>query len=435
MKNIYRLKNYALIAKYIVIIIFIKLFSLNSGGAYILKLSFKSIFPFVIQILLLSLCMVLIKKIPELSATVVFVISFSTYIILGITMVLSIWFNRGRIFFISLFLLMYQLIITNYKLVGINGADFLKFIKPVLSILIPVNIIIFSQFKERGIFSFWGKLKILFIVLEVFVLCRTSILKKEALVGFVNYMPFGSVFNKSSIIPMAAITYTIMLIFLIAKIILRKTSHDKPIIGVLIFSFLSNIYIKDRLIFSIFLTAAGLILIIGIIEASYSMAYMDELTGIPARRALREMLMKLGNKYTLAMIDIDFFKKFNDTYGHDIGDEVLKLVATNLETVTGGGRAFRYGGEEFTIVFPGKAPNEVVPHLEKLREQVAKSGYTKKSNSKAKGRNSTTKQLFVTISIGVAEKNAKNKTTTEVMKAADKALYRAKKKGRNCVSK
>jgi diguanylate cyclase (GGDEF)-like protein len=379
--------------------------------------------------------MVLIKKIPELSATVIFVISFSTYIILGITMVLSIWFNRGRIFFISLFLLMYQLIITNYKLVGINETDFLKFNKPVLSILIPVNIIIFSQFKERGIFSFWGKLKILFIALEVFVLCRTSILKKEALVGFVNYIPFGSVFNKSSIIPMAAITYTIMLIFLITKVALRKTSHDKPIIGVLIFSFLSNMYIKDRLIFSIFLTAAGLILIIGIIEASYSMAYMDELTGIPARRALREMLMKLGNKYTLAMIDIDFFKKFNDTYGHDIGDEVLKLVATNLETVTGGGRAFRYGGEEFTIVFPGKAPNEVVPHLEKLREQVAKSAYTKKSNSKAKGRNSTTKQLFVTISIGVAEKNTKNKTTTEVMKAADKALYRAKKKGRNCVSK
>ncbi|WP_281396556.1 GGDEF domain-containing protein [Clostridium aciditolerans] len=167
------------------------------------------------------------------------------------------------------------------------------------------------------------------------------------------------------------------------------------------------------------------------------MAYLDELTGIPSRRALREDLMKLGNKYVIAMVDIDFFKKFNDKYGHDIGDDVLKLVASNLVQVTGGGKAFRYGGEEFTILFPGKSINDVIPHLENLRDQVSKSGYTRKSSkaqrSKSKGGNSS--QLFVTISMGVCEKNSKYKYHNDVMKGADKALYRAKKKGRNCVSK
>ena len=165
------------------------------------------------------------------------------------------------------------------------------------------------------------------------------------------------------------------------------------------------------------------------------MAYIDELTGIPARRALREMLMKLGNKYVIAMLDIDFFKKFNDTYGHDVGDEVLKLVASNLANVSGGGRAFRYGGEEFTIVFPGKTIAEVIPHLEKLREQVSKAGYTKKPTKNSKAKKRSTKQIFVTISIGVSERNTQNKSSSEVMKASDNALYRAKKKGRNCVSK
>ena len=146
--------------------------------------------------------------------------------------------------------------------------------------------------------------------------------------------------------------------------------------------------------------------------------------------------MKLGNKYVIAMIDIDFFKKFNDKYGHDVGDDVLKLVASNLVKVTGGGKAFRYGGEEFTILFPGKSMNDVLPHLESLREQVSKAGYTRKpskaKNAKSKPQN--TSQLFVTISIGVCEKNSTYKDPNDVIKGADKALYRAKKKGRNCVS-
>lgn len=218
---------------------------------------------------------------------------------------------------------------------------------------------------------------------------------------------------------------------------MKRSAFEIRLIGVIISVFTALIYIEDKVSFSIFLSAAGLMLIISIIEDSYSMAYLDELTGIPSRRALREDLAKLGNKYVIAMTDIDFFKKFNDKYGHDVGDDVLKLVASNLMNVAGGGKAFRYGGEEFTIIFPGKSLNDVIPHLENLREQISKCGYTRKSTKGkgAKGKSSSSGQLFVTISIGVCEKSNKFKNPEEVMKGADKALYRAKKKGRNCVSK
>ncbi len=70
------------------------------------------------------------------------------------------------------------------------------------------------------------------------------------------------------------------------------------------------------------------------------------------------------------VVDIDHFKRFNDTYGHDTGDQVLRLVAAGLSRVTGGGHAYRCGGEEFNILFPGKTTSEVVDHLEQLRAAI-----------------------------------------------------------------
>src|SRR5688500_20279314 len=86
-----------------------------------------------------------------------------------------------------------------------------------------------------------------------------------------------------------------------------------------------------------------------VIEASYLMAYQDGLTGLPARRALTEALHQMNGKFTIAMVDVDHFKKLNDRYGHDVGDQVLRMLASRLAKVSNGGRAFRYGGEEFEI--------------------------------------------------------------------------------------
>jgi diguanylate cyclase (GGDEF)-like protein len=172
------------------------------------------------------------------------------------------------------------------------------------------------------------------------------------------------------------------------------------------------------------------------------MAYLDELTEIPGRRALREEMLKLSGTYSMAMVDIDYFKKFNDKYGHDVGDDVLRLVASKIKLVSGGGRAFRYGGEEFALIFSGKTLEEMLPHLEILRDTISQAKFTPRDKGRPKKKperitksNSNTKKLSVTVSIGAAEKNTAIKTAQDVLTAADKALYRAKKNGRNRVSK
>jgi diguanylate cyclase (GGDEF)-like protein len=145
------------------------------------------------------------------------------------------------------------------------------------------------------------------------------------------------------------------------------------------------------------------------------------------------------------MADVDHFKSFNDTHGHDIGDQVLKLVAARLAEVGGGGRAFRYGGEEFTVLFADATLDEAQPHLEAIRASVA--GYRmavrggsrpkeKEKGEKLRGPDSQLpeKMLSVTISIGAAAPDP-GATPAQVLKAADEALYRAKRGGRNRVSR
>lgn len=100
--------------------------------------------------------------------------------------------------------------------------------------------------------------------------------------------------------------------------------------------------------------SSQIMLILVVAHEAYQMAFRDELTGLPGRRALNERLQRLGRTYVIAMAGVDHFKRFHDTHGHDVGDQVLRLVASQLRQIGGGGKAYRYGGEELTLVFPGK---------------------------------------------------------------------------------
>ena len=198
---------------------------------------------------------------------------------------------------------------------------------------------------------------------------------------------------------------------------------------------------------------AALILTASLIETSYVLAYHDELTGIRGRRAFNQALLSLDQQYAIAIVDIDHFKKFNDTYGHDIGDQVLCLVASRLSEVKGGGQAFRCGGEEFAILFRNASAKDAFEHLEALRHTIQDStfhvrgadrrsgGRARESDRRKPARKKAVPvaeiqpvdRLSVTVSIGVAEPSTRYRQPEQVIKAADRALYLAKSNGRNRV--
>ena len=167
------------------------------------------------------------------------------------------------------------------------------------------------------------------------------------------------------------------------------------------------------------------------VQQSIELALFDPLTGLNNRRFLENHLSTMMENarvrrapLTLMILDIDHFKRVNDTYGHDAGDEVLKGFADRLRGIIRGGDLLcRLGGEEFLIVMPNVNVTAATRIAERARMAVEQEGFTLK----------TGKTIKVTCSIGVAERRDNN-DSHELYRRADQALYRSKAEGRNRVT-
>jgi GGDEF domain-containing protein len=189
----------------------------------------------------------------------------------------------------------------------------------------------------------------------------------------------------------------------------------------------------------VFFSFSALFVLGGLYGMTWRRAYLDELTGMPGRRAFDESLRRLGRKYAIAMVDVDHFKRFNDRYGHQVGDQILRFIASRLKGVSFG-LAFRYGGEEFAIIMPGRKVHAVLPLLERLRQSIEAYKFTIRGENRPlcnppQGARPSDgqEQVGVTVSIGVAGRSFLQPTAEAVLRTADEALYQAKRMGRNRV--
>jgi diguanylate cyclase (GGDEF)-like protein len=315
-----------------------------------------------------------------------------------------------------------------------------------VAIFIPIDFIVLTFFPERGsenrtLAWFFGLL--LLEVASVYFLVAIA----PAGAAFLRYSPLR-VYHMRLPQP-ALLTFVVAGLLLIYRLLEFRKAIDAGMFWALVAACLGLEAVATTTTGTAYFGVAGLILASSIIENSYVLAFQDELTRLSSRRAFNDTVLGLKPPYVIAAVDIDHFKSINDTYGHDTGDQVLRLVASRLGRVIGGGEAFRVGGEEFTIVFRGRTADEVADFLDLLRQDIESTAFRirtgqerrKKSRApdrRAKGARKPGRRfgpsltLSVTVSIGVAESQPKL-TADEVIQQADKALYAAKQGGRNRV--
>ena len=355
------------------------------------------------------------------------------------TIILALRFNKTRVIYIVLFLALAWA--SSGK---VENIDYFSF-HPSLFFLSQLAVLMVFSFDQNKIV--WGRHGLirviaLFILLAINYRFNHSITVNEMLSS--QLIPLSAQSKISPYFQIEFIAAALCLFTLAIRQIMKPSQLNASIwalaFGVILIQFGDFTYYTMIVSYCLF----GVLIIHAVLTDSYQMAFSDELTGLSARRALLQSSISLGKRYTVAMMDVDHFKKFNDTYGHDVGDQVLRMVASKINDVKGGGKAYRYGGEEFTIVFPNKSVSYAIPYLEQVRETIAEYQMAirsddrpddkKQGKSARKKSQGNTKFVNVTISIGVAEREGELKDFDQVLKQADEALYRAKQAGRNCLA-
>lgn len=355
-------------------------------------------------------------------------LSIISYSLAIVGMAISVGFSRSRIFFVLLLLVLSQLAFSLPAPDGWGDRAYYGLLYYFCTLLLPINILVLSLLEEQGPLSAQGKRRLIFILVQLLLAVVIFVAHDQDMLGYIQQELLPPVHIINTALPAKALTITAVgLLLLFVRQLMKFSVVDNAFFFCLLTLVAAFHFGPATLALPLFLTAATIMLTVAVIQDLYSIAYLDELTGLPARRSLQEEMAKLGDRYAIAMVDIDFFKKVNDKYGHDVGDDALRFLAAILrQEVADKGRVFRYGGEEFTILFSGRGLSEVQPSLEELRQSITRRHFFLRGKT-------GDKKLALTVSIGAAEHNSKQLTAEQVIKAADMALYRAKELGRNCV--
>ena len=363
------------------------------------------------------------------------------YAVFGVGVVMGWYFNRSRIVFALVVLALAGLALPraggdHLAVEGTSRALFLA-----VAALLPLNLAGFATLKERGLFSASGVSRLAAIATQFLAVDLTIRWEWYTPHEWLAY-PLADVWITAwTPLPQVSLAvFGLAAVLLVARCVLRRDPIDAGFLWALVSSLAALQGIRWGWAPSLLLATGGLTLIWALLETTYRMAYYDELTGLPGRRALNEALLRVGSRYAVAMVDVDHFKRLNDVFGHDVGDQALRMVAGRLSGITGGGKPFRYGGEEFVVLFARASAAEALPHLEAARRAIADASFILRGPRRPRKKPATPRTprgpqvtVALTVSIGLAEPDQRkgNASPQQVLRAADKALYRAKGAGRN----
>lgn len=371
------------------------------------------------------------------------VLNTSLFIIFGFGFFLSLWFKQDEPFFL-LFMTLLAYLLTDYLETHLEMSTYYTLVGfPLMCILYPINLCIFTLLRKNDLFlpSFLKKISLLSIeaiVIYVFTYLVPQLMGDALNFQFQRKLAYvlNYSFHLGFLLPIPFISLIIFTFCFSFSLYKSSTNPDylqTSFLFVFILTFFAFSFITAPLLAKcLFLSASGCILL-ALFQTSHKMAFLDELTNIPARRAFLTTLHQYENQpYTLAMIDIDFFKRLNDSYGHDVGDQALRMISSKIVQECKSGTLYRYGGEEFILFFPLKGLNDVLDEIEATREIVSNTNFFLRSykSSVLPDAHPYLASIKITLSVGVCEKT-RGMTSSDVINVADEALYKAKQTGRN----
>lgn len=326
------------------------------------------------------------------------------------------------------------------RLDGALSADALVGLQFFLPVVFTVFAIVLSALRKPALWTLPGVLTLLVVSITPWLLflAPLDLLYQSLSLPVGLHQPLIASMPFSTLLSLVLAGVALIWVVLLLRRRAGPQAWGEYSLWLLGIGFLATVQYIDYALLA--LLAASLCMLVALALQMLYLAYVDELTQLPQRRALLSHLRRLSRRGAVVMLDVDHFKKFNDTYGHDVGDQVLKLLGSIFAKASGF-KAYRYGGEEFTFVFNHSDAQRIESTLETVRKQVAdyplqlrsaQRPKTEKKGQTKRGGQSGGKRVRVTISLGCALRRT-GESSADLIKRADSILYSAKKSGRNRV--
>ncbi|MGQ0667058.1 MAG: GGDEF domain-containing protein [Nitrospiraceae bacterium] len=303
--------------------------------------------------------------------------------------------------------------------------------------LLPLNLLAFSIIKEQAISTWRGVLRLPLVLIQPFLVLWLS-LPEQGGIGralqepLVPMLPTGW----TAVPQPGLVAFSGALLLIGTRFIVEKNPLDGGAFWALVTSFVAFQGIRYGWAPTNFLSAAGLLLFLTLLQASHQRIYRDDLTGVPSRLAYDEAVANLGTRFVLAVVGIDQLKQYASQHGKPVSEQLLRLLAPKVMAAAGSGRVYRLAGEEFTILFPRKTATETLANVEAVRKAVEQTAICLQGRDRVREGTSTgDNALIVTASIGLAEAGDNRSPLGLVTKAAYRALYEAKADGGNLVKR
>ena len=365
------------------------------------------------------------------------------YIVLTFGLIFGWYFASSRIILSLLVLALADRALRLFPTTDADPASVSQTIIAMTAFLVPLNLLAFSTFKEDSLSTLRGVMRVVLVLVQPFLLLWLCLPDQHDLASSFTREYIPSIYTEWTPIPQPALfAFATALLLHFIRFALHRDPLEGGAIWALVAIFVA--YHTGRYGWqpTNFFMAAGLILLVTLLQSFYQRTYRDELTGIPGRLAYDEAIGQLGKRFSVAVIGIDQLTQYANTHGKSVSEQILKLVAPRVQAACAEGQVFRTTGEELTILFPGKSAIETLMTLETVRKTIEAIGLFLRGQDRVwekqrgiKKAGSRDQALPITLSIGVAEKLGDSATLSLVIKSAYRALYEAKGIGGNVVKR
>lgn len=358
-------------------------------------------------------------------------------IVIGAAVVLGLFFKRIWLMLVILILVIADRALLYFAANAAVTMEGGRLIYHAISFLLPFNLCVFAFMKRRGDMK-WQSIWFLGAILLQG--CGVAFIYQYKSLGFGAFLEYSSIkwalLERIPLSQLALFAFGIAFIYYLFLYIRTRGVIERSFCWALISIFYALALSRIGPVSSIYFSTAGLIFVISVIENIYVEGFQDEVTDLPTGKSMHRILSRLDRGYTVALIEVDNFKRLKDNHGRRLSKQVLRSVGSKLASVTRGGKSFRYRGEVFAIVFPGMFLQDMLPHIEELRQTIKKLGPIPQSQKRPGKKPKRLKRIEilanripVTVSIGVAERSDADMSPQQAILKAEEALGTAKREG------